>query len=233
MLASWESASLWGRRGARLAEPTGSPPDCSIPEGESMRIVILGTVMSLGLIGFVSAAQADEEKIAPKDLPKAVLKAAKKLFPDAKIRGASKEEEDGETLYEVEMTVDGKAVDVLFEPDGEVEAIEKEIEAEDLPKAVRSVIKKKYARARIEKVEEITEEDDKVLYEIIFKEKGEDAFEVVIAPNGKILADEDDEKGEEKEKAGKKDKDDEKKPGKKKEKEDEDDDEKGEKKSRR
>lgn len=165
-----------------------------------MRSVALGAVVSLGLIGFVSAARADEEKIPLKDVPKAVRNAAKKLFPDAKIRGVSKEVEDGETFYEVEMTVDGKSVDVLFEPDGEVEAIEKEIEVEDLPRAVISAARKAFPKARIEKVEEVTEEHDKVIYEITFKETGKGAFEVVIAPNGKIIEDEDDEEGEKKHK---------------------------------
>lgn len=116
------------------------------------------------------------------------------------------------------MTVDGKSVDVLFEPDGEVEAIEKEIEVEDLPRAVLKVARKKFRDARIEKVEEVTEEDDKVVYEITFKEKGEEAFEVVIAPNGKIIEDDED---DEKEKDGKQAKDDdEKKESKKAEKDD-------------
>ena len=106
------------------------------------------------------------------------------------------------------MTVDGKSVDVLFEPDGEVEAIEKEIEVKDLPRAVLEVARKKFRDARIEKVEEVTEEDDKVVYEITFKAKGRRRSRSSIAPNGKIIEDDED---DEKEKDGKQAKDDDEK----------------------
>jgi hypothetical protein len=166
----------------------------------------------LGVAALAARADADESKIEAEDLPKAVLKVVKAKFPEAKIRGAAKEVEGGETKYEVEMTVDGKNVDVVFEPDGEIEAIEKEIEAEDLPKAVLKAAKSKFPKAKIGKVEEITLEGDKVLYEIAFASEGGKSVEVVMAPNGKIV-----EKDEaEEEKGGKKE-------GKKLEKDDEDD----------
>jgi uncharacterized membrane protein YkoI len=139
---------------------------------------------------------ADEAPIAIDDLPKAVLKAAKAQFPGAKIRGASKEVEDGETMYEVEMTVDGKNVDLLIEPNGEIEAIEKEIEIEDLPRAVLKAARARFPKGKIEKAEEITSEDDKVVYELSIVTKGEETVELVIVPNGKILENEDEEKDE-------------------------------------
>lgn len=42
--------------------------------------------MGLWLVGVASPSRADEKKVALKDVPKAVLQAAKKLFPDAEIR---------------------------------------------------------------------------------------------------------------------------------------------------
>ena len=174
----------------------------------------------LGLLGLSGPAFGDEKKVAVEDLPKAVLKAAKAKFPEAKIRGASKEVEGGETMYEVELSVDGKNVDLLIEPDGEIEAVEEEIDADDLPKAVVKAAKAKFPKGKIAKVEEITTEDDKVVYELAISVKGDEIVEVVMAPNGKILDD-----GDEKDKD--KDDDDDEKKGKKK---DKDDDEKGEKK---
>ncbi len=194
------------------------------------------------------AALADEKKIDVDDLPKAVLKAAKKAYPEAKIVGASKETEEGETIYEVEMKLDGKSIDLEIDDEGEIESVEKEIEVGDLPKAVIKAAAKKFPKGKIEKVEEVTDEDDVVVYELAIAAKGE-TIEVVMSPNGKILKgededdededkakkkekDEDDEKGEKK--AKKKEKDDDEKGEKKakKEKDDDDDDEKGEKKEK-
>ncbi len=179
----------------------------------------------VALLGLFAAAQGDE-KIDVGDLPKAVTKAVKEKFPEAKIKGASKEVEDGKTFFEVELSVDGKSVDVVLEPDGDIEAIEKEIEVEDLPKAVIKAIAAKFSKAKIEKVEEITGDDDKVVYELAIAVKGK-TIEVVFSPNGKIIEDEDDDKGEAK---GNKEKADDKSKAKKSDKDDDDD--KGEKKEK-
>jgi len=188
---------------------------------------------ALAFLALATIAPADEKKIEVEDLPKAVLKAVKAKFPEAKIRGAAKEVEDGETMYEVELTVDGKNVDVLVEPEGDIEAIEKEIEIEDLPRAVLKAARAKFPKGKIAKVEEITEEDDKVTYELVIAVQGKEDVEVVMAPNGKIIEadDEEDDKDEKKAKKSDKDDDDEKGEKKKAKKSDkDDDDEKGEKK---
>ncbi len=184
----------------------------------------------LGLFALSSPARADETKIKFEDLPKAILKTVKAKFPEAKIRGASKEVEGGETRYEVEMTVDGKNVDALFEPDGEIEAVEKEIDADDLPRAVLKAAKAKFPKGKIEKAEEITLEDDRVVYELIIAAEGKENVEVLLSPSGKIIEKDEakeDEKGEKKAKKNEKEDDDDEKKGKKSEKED--DDEKGKK----
>jgi hypothetical protein len=190
----------------------------------------------LGLLGTATVTLADEKKIAIDDLPKAVVKAARKAFPEAKIVGASKETEDGETIYEVEMKLDGKSIDLSIDDEGEIEAVEKEIEVEDLPRAVINAARKKFPEGKIAKVEEVSDEDDVVVYELIIETKGGKSREVVFSPNGKIKEgeDEDDDKGKKKdkdddEKGKKKDKDDDEK-GKKKDKDKDKDDDKGEKK---
>jgi len=174
-----------------------------------------------------SAMTADEEKIKVAELPKSVLKAAKKAFPKAKVVGAAKEAEDGETIYEVMLKQKGKTIDLGINDEGEIQVVEKEIDVEDLPKAVTRAAAKKFPKGKITKVEEVTDEDDVVVYEVAFKIGDEESFEVVMAPNGKILESGADEKDEDEDadKAKKKDKDDEKEAKVKKEDQDEDDDE--------
>ena len=66
---------------------------------------LTGLAALLGLSMLAVAARAGEEKISAEKLPAAVKKAVKKKFPEAKIRGAAKEVEDGKTTYEVELKV--------------------------------------------------------------------------------------------------------------------------------
>ena len=185
----------------------------------------------LSLLGALTPAQADEKKIEVSELPKVVVKAAMKAFPEAKIVGAAKETEDGETIFEVMMKLDGKSIDLAIDDEGEIEEIEKEIEVEDLPRAVIKAARKRFPEGKIAKVEEVSDEDDKVVYELAIEIKGGKTVEVIMSPNGKILEDEHEEDDEKEEKAKKKDKDDDEKEEKAKKKDKDDEkEEKGEKK---
>ncbi len=66
-------------------------------------------VGGLMLIGVVSA---QEKKIKRSDLPPAVEKTVAAQSAGATIRGFSTEKEKGQTLYEVEMTVNGHSKDI-------------------------------------------------------------------------------------------------------------------------
>ena len=186
----------------------------------------------IGLLGASAPALAldeDGEKEGVK-LPKAVRKTVKARFPEAKIRGTSKEKnEKGQTVYEVEMVIKKKMVDVIISAEGKIEEIEKQIDLSDLPSAVTAALFKAYPKAKIEKVEELTGEDDKVLYEVVLLSKGKKTMEVVIVPNGKILetveAAEDDDKPKAKKKEKGEDDDEDDKPKAKKKEKGEDDDE--------
>ena len=182
--------------------------------------------LTLAVLAQGGTSRADEEKTKFEDLPKAVKATVKKLYPDAKIVGASKETDDDEdeTIYEVELKVDGKSVELAIDDDGEVEAIEKEIDVDDLPKAVIRAAVQRFPNGKITKVEEVTDEEEKVVYELAVTNDGE-KIEAVMSPNGKILAieeeDDDEEKGDKK-----KDKDDDDKKDKDGKKKDKDDDDK-------
>jgi Putative beta-lactamase-inhibitor-like, PepSY-like len=164
----------------------------------------------LALLVTAAAAHGDEEKISAEKLPAAVKKAVKKKFPEARIRGASKEVEDDVTTYEVELKVEGRSVDMAFKADGTILEIEKEVPVSELPKAVRKKLAARYPGAKIERAEEIIKgEDGPVRYEVAIK------AEVVLTAKGKIVKAEEEDEDDEKPAA---------KSAKKKEKEDEDDD---------
>ena len=178
----------------------GPTPDCrvgipggQIPMGESPcgNVVAMGIVTVLGLSVLMVPARADEEKIPVEKLPAAVQKAIKSKFPKAEIERASKEVEDGKTIYEVELEIKDRSVDVAFKADGTILEIEREVPFDEVPKAVKKKLAAKYPKAKIEKVEEVTKgEDGPVHYEVAI------TTEVVLTAKGKIVKAEEEEDDE-------------------------------------
>src|SRR5262249_40270653 len=119
----------------------------------------------LVLAAFVSGALArgawaDEEKVPLDKLPKAVSDAVKKRFPGAELSGASKETENGKTVYEITLGHGGHKMDVTFGGDGQLQGIEKEISPKDLPKPVANALEGKYPKATHKTIEEVIKVKD-------------------------------------------------------------------------
>jgi hypothetical protein len=177
----------------------------------------MGIVTFLGLAILMVPARADEEKVPVDKLPAAVLKAIKRKFPKAEIEKATKEVEDGNTTYEIELEIKDHSVDVALKADGTILEIERKIPFDELPKAVKKKLAARFPGAKFEKVEEITKgEDGPIRYEVAL------TTEVVLTAKGKIVkaAEKEDEKPSTKAKKSKEDKDED-------DDEAEDDDEKG------
>ena len=176
------------------------------------------TTIAAGMLALVGlSAGADEEKVELGKVPKAVMKAFKAKFPKAEIKAAIKEEEDGETVFEIESTLKGKTLDAVLTAEGEFVAIEREIDEDDLPPKVAKALAAKFPRAEIAKIEAVTKgKKGKPIYEIALK------VEIVLDAKGKAV-DADDEEDDEKEMKGD-DKSGEKKEIKAKKGEDKDDD---------
>jgi uncharacterized membrane protein YkoI len=134
-------------------------------------------------------AGADEEKVPLGKVPQAVLDSVRAKFPDAKLKGAEKEIENGATLYEVEVTQKGENYEITLKPDGSVVAIERVIPATALPRAVAKTVKERWPKAQIKKVEEITK-GEAVSYEVaitIPRQGGTMKAEITLDAQGKVL----------------------------------------------
>ena len=152
-------------------------------------LFVMGIFSVLGLAVVVIPARADEEKVPVDKLPTAVKKALTRKFPKAEIEKATKEVEDGNTVYEVELEIKDRSVDVSLKADGTILEIEREVPADELPEAVRKKLAARYPKAKIEKAEEVTKgEDGPVRYEVAI------TTEVVLTAKGKIVQVEEDEK---------------------------------------
>jgi uncharacterized membrane protein YkoI len=150
----------------------------------------LAAVATMGLF-VAAAARADEEKIPLDKLPKAVVKALKDRFPDAELKSAEKEKEDGKTVYDVSLKHKGDNYEVAVTPEGEITGFEKEIPAKNLPKAVSKTLEDKYPKATIKMVEEVYKIKDKTdkleYYEVALVTADKKKMEVNVAPDGKII----------------------------------------------
>lgn len=142
------------------------------------------------LFVFAGSVRADEEKVPLDKVPKAVVEAAKKRFPKAEVVGASKETDKDKTVYEIELKLDGKTIDVTLTPEGAITTIEQQIDAKDLPKPVAAALEKKYPKATYKIVEAVyAVKDGKEaldFYEVDLLTADKKEFEVKIAADGTI-----------------------------------------------
>jgi hypothetical protein len=158
-----------------------------------MRRAVWKTAGLLVLLAALGTARA-EDRLTFDKLPKAVQDAVKAKYPAAKVLYATKEMAGGKTSYEVYMKHKGKGLDVTFSAAGEVEVVEQEIDAKDLPKKVRAAVDKKYPKASFTKVEEIRKASGGKMvvdvYEVLFK-ADKKTVEMTIAPDGEVKGEKD------------------------------------------
>ncbi|MBA4063351.1 MAG: hypothetical protein C0501_06495 [Isosphaera sp.] len=162
---------------------------------------------ALAAFALTLPARADEEKVPPDKIPKAVMDALQAKFPKAKIDKCTRAKEDGAVVYDIEFTQDGRKCEADIKEDGTYINYEKEIPAKDLPKAARDALDKRYPKATFKEVMEETEvkgKDEKVAaYEVVLETADKKEVEVKVSPDGKILEDSGAGKKDEKKKDGK------------------------------
>ncbi len=135
-------------------------------------------------------ATADEVKVALGEVPVAGLEAAKALFPAASVTGAAKETEHGKTFYEVTLKQKGKTIDVTVGLDGALQLIEKEIDPQDLPKAVQAALEERYPKAAYRIIEEVSNVKNNKpqldCFEVLLVTAEKRELEIQITADGKI-----------------------------------------------
>ena len=138
------------------------------------------------LAGVMFAREEGETAAVIKDAPAAVQKTVSELSKDATIRGFAQEEEDGKSVYELELLVDGHTRDVMIDQSGHVFLIEEEVDIARLPSAVRSAIEKQAGAGTIKLVESLTEDGKITSYEAQVDTAGKRS-EVKVDPQGRLV----------------------------------------------
>ncbi len=148
------------------------------------RISALTVILTLS---FSVVAFADgEKKLQLKNLPAAVKATVEEQSKGATIRGLAKEKENGKTVYELELKVDGHNKDMMIDASGKILSIEEQVELKDLPSSVQAEIVKQTGKGKISIIESLTENGALTGYEALIKTGGR-SKEVKISPDGKLM----------------------------------------------
>jgi hypothetical protein len=137
--------------------------------------------------GLPSFVQSQEKKITRAELPAAVEKTVSEQSSSGMIRGFSKEIDNGKTVYEVELRINGHGKDISMDEHGNILEVEEEVTLDSLPAAVKEGLGKAAGTGVIGKVESLTKNGKLVAFEAVVK-NGTKRQEIQVGPDGKKLA---------------------------------------------
>ena len=150
-----------------------------------MKANLFVVLAASGLL-LAGTSSAQEKKIKRSDLPPAVEKTVAAESTGATIKGFSTEKENGQTLYEAEMTINGHSKDISMTADGSIVEIEEQVAFDSLPADVKAGLQAKAGKGKILKVESLTKKGKLVAYEAKVDANGKKS-EVQVGPDGKPL----------------------------------------------
>lgn len=151
-----------------------------------MRTLLLLDLVVLSSTVVTFPCLAQERRIKRSALPAAVEQTLAKQIEGATIRGFSKEEENGHTLFEAELTVNGHTKDISVDSAGNVVEVEEEVAFDALPRTVKEGLRRKAGKGKITKVETLTKRNKLVAFEAKVMTDGHTS-EVQVGPDGGAL----------------------------------------------
>lgn len=160
----------------------------------SLRSVGMRTVFAAAACTFFTAGvrAADDPKDLDK-IPKPVMESLNAKFPEAKIQKWTKESENGKTVYDIEFKQKGRKAEADIFEDGSIQNFEREFDAKKLPAAVIESVEKKYPKAAMKEVMEITEmkngKETHGGFEIVLETDAKKSVELTVSKEGKVLED--------------------------------------------
>src|SRR5262245_22463220 len=158
---------------------------------------VAGGLAAAVLAGLVLVATVSSAREKAKDrldlskIPNVLMDALKVKFPKPEVTKWTKEIEGGNVIYDIELKQEGRKCEAGTKEDGTILNFEKEIATRDLPAAVTKAVEKKYSKATLKEIMEITEVKGKVEklegYEVVLETASKKEVEVTRGRDGKIL----------------------------------------------
>lgn len=132
-------------------------------------------------------ANAGGKELSKSQVPKAVIEAFEKEYPNAKPSEFEKETFEGRAAYEIEYKENGKEYELVYSADGILVQKEEEIDIQSLPEPVVQAVKKAHPKAHIKEAEKLMKPDGTLTgYEVEIKSEGKKS-ELELDTNGKVL----------------------------------------------
>ena len=159
-------------------------------------------ILAIVVVGGTGSAQAQEKPVPLDRIPTEIVDALLSRFPNARIDKCTRTSEGGAIVYDIELhQKNGRRAEADIKEGGVYVNYEQEIDASDLPRAVRDAIDKKYPKSILKENMQETEVKGKSerlsAYEIVLETAGHKRVEVRVSPEGKILEEGDAEKPQE------------------------------------
>jgi uncharacterized membrane protein YkoI len=153
---------------------------------KTLKTVLIPTLLGLAALSTVANA-GEEKKLTEQQVPKPVLEAFHKAYPQALDVRYETEKEAGKTVYEVEFKDKGINREASYSAQGALLEAEEGINPDALPAAVAEALKKAHPSATVEEAEKLAKADGTANgYEVEIKD-GKKTLEIHLDANGKIL----------------------------------------------
>ena len=148
-----------------------------------------------------TAAPADKGELKLGDAPQPVQQTVKAQIGNGELVGFGTEREKGETLYEAELKINGRAKNLLVNASGAVVTVEEEHSLSELKPALQAEIQKTAGKSRIVFLESVTKGGKLEGYEIRVQDATGKESGMALTATGKLQPkeeeeDEEDEKDE-------------------------------------
>ena len=150
-------------------------------------LVLIPALLTLAALSTVANA-GQEKKLTQKQVPKEVLEAFHKAFPQATNIKYESEGRKEKTVYEIDFNEQGLAREASYAANGSVLETEEEIKLEELPAAVTDAIMKAHPHATVAEAEKVLKPNGTISgYEVEIKDGGKE-LEIKLDTTGKILS---------------------------------------------
>jgi hypothetical protein len=155
-----------------------------------MHCRLVGLLLVVGLITSTTVADEGAAEISLVEVPKAVMVAVKKRFPEATPESASRGVDGGQPFYDVQVKLKTRNAWVTCDTQGNILVVDREISFQELPKAVAGAVSKKYPKAAVRGVNEIVE-GSQAVYDLALTFNGKKLIAIFQA-NGKFVEESED-----------------------------------------